>query len=63
MLRSLRIQHFALIDEIQLDFEHGFTVFTGETGSGKSIILSAAQLILGDRADLQVIAQAQRKLL
>jgi DNA repair protein RecN (Recombination protein N) len=61
MLRSLRIQHFALIDEIQLDFEHGFTVFTGETGSGKSIILSAAQLILGDRADLQVIAPGAKK--
>jgi len=46
MLRSLRIQHFALIEEVQLDFEQGFTVFTGETGSGKSIILAAAQLIL-----------------
>jgi DNA repair protein RecN (Recombination protein N) len=61
MLRSLHIQHFALIDEVQLNFEQGFTVFTGETGSGKSIILAAAQLILGDRADLQVIAPGAKK--
>ncbi len=61
MLRSLRIQHFALIEEAQLDFEQGFTVFTGETGSGKSIILAAAQLILGERADLQVIAPGAKK--
>ena len=61
MLLSLRIQHFALIDEVQLDFEQGFTVFTGETGSGKSIILAATQLILGERADLQVIAPGAKK--
>ena len=61
MLRSLRIQHFALIDEVQLHFEPGFTVFTGETGSGKSIILAATQLILGERADLQVIAPGAKK--
>jgi DNA repair protein RecN (Recombination protein N) len=61
MLRSLRIQHFALIEEVQLDFERGFTVFTGETGSGKSIILAATQLILGERADLQVIAPGAKK--
>ena len=61
MLRSLRIQHFALIDEVQLDFEQGFTVFTGETGSGKSIILAATQLILGERAELQVIAPGAKK--
>ncbi|MDP4595408.1 MAG: AAA family ATPase [Crocinitomicaceae bacterium] len=61
MLRSLRIQHFALIDEVQLDFKQGFTVFTGETGSGKSIILAATHLILGERADLQVIAPGAKK--
>jgi DNA repair protein RecN (Recombination protein N) len=61
MLRSLRIQHFALIEEVQLDFSQGFTVFTGETGSGKSIILAATQLILGERADLQVIAPGAKK--
>lgn len=61
MLRSLRIEHFALIDAVQLDFQNGFTVFTGETGSGKSIILSATQLILGDRADLSVLAPGAKK--
>jgi DNA repair protein RecN (Recombination protein N) len=61
MLCSLRIQHFALIEEVQLDFKQGFTVFTGETGSGKSIILAATQLILGERADLQVIAPGAKK--
>lgn len=61
MLLSLRIQHFALIDEVQLQFEPGFTVFTGETGSGKSIILAATQLILGERADLHVVAPGAKK--
>jgi DNA repair protein RecN (Recombination protein N) len=61
MLRSLRIQHFALIDEVQLHFEPGFSVFTGETGSGKSIILAATQLVLGDRADLSVLAPGAKK--
>lgn len=61
MLRSLRIQHFALIDEVQLHFEPGFSVFTGETGSGKSIILAATQLVLGERADLSVLAPGAKK--
>ena len=55
MLRSLRISNFALIDEVELNFENGYTVLTGETGSGKSILLHALQLILGERADLSVI--------
>ena len=61
MLQKLRIHHFALIDAVELDFENGFSVITGETGSGKSIILSAAQLILGERADLQIIASNAKK--
>ncbi|MFM7006458.1 MAG: DNA repair protein RecN [Flavobacteriales bacterium] len=61
MLRSLRIQHFALIDEVQLHFEPGFSVFTGETGSGKSIILAATQLVLGERADVSVLAPGAKK--
>jgi DNA repair protein RecN (Recombination protein N) len=55
MLRSLRISNFALIDEVELNFQNGYTVLTGETGSGKSILLDALQLILGERADLSVI--------
>ena len=55
MLTSLRISNFALIDEVELSFETGYTVLTGETGSGKSILLHALQLILGERAELSVI--------
>lgn len=55
MLTSLRISNFALIDEVELTFESGYTVLTGETGSGKSILLHALQLILGERAELSVI--------
>lgn len=55
MLVSLRISNFALIDEVELNFQAGYTVLTGETGSGKSILLHALQLILGERAELSVI--------
>ncbi|MEY4604755.1 MAG: repair protein RecN [Bacteroidota bacterium] len=55
MLKQLQIRNFALIDHVELDFEQGFTVLTGETGSGKSILLGALGLILGDRADFSVI--------
>ncbi|MFN5911429.1 MAG: AAA family ATPase, partial [Bacteroidota bacterium] len=51
MIRSLRISNFALIDELDLHLEPGFTVITGETGSGKSILLSALDLLTGERAD------------
>ncbi|MBI1836760.1 MAG: DNA repair protein RecN [Flavobacteriia bacterium] len=55
MLSNLRIQNFALIDQVAIDFNAGFTVLTGETGSGKSILLGALNLILGERADYTVI--------
>ena len=61
MLLYLRIQNFALIDDITLNFEKGFSVLTGETGSGKSIILAATNLILGERADLKIIATGAKK--
>lgn len=51
MLRRLSIRHYALIESIEWDCESGWTVLTGETGSGKSILLGALGLILGDRAD------------
>src|SRR3990170_2319497 len=50
MLLELRIRNFAIIDELSLSFSKGFNVLTGETGAGKSIILSAVQLLLGDKA-------------
>jgi DNA repair protein RecN (Recombination protein N) len=53
MLTRLEIQNFALIDQLELDWKPGLTVITGETGSGKSILLGALGLILGERANLQ----------
>lgn len=61
MLKRLAIQNFALIENIELTFENGFTVFTGETGSGKSILLGALRLILGERADYGVIRDKEKK--
>lgn len=61
MLRSLRIQNFALIDSVELNFDAGYTVITGETGSGKSILLAALNLILGERSDFSVIGPNSEK--
>ena len=61
MLRNLRIRNFALIEEVELQFNGGYTVITGETGSGKSILLNALGLILGDRADFTVIGNNGEK--
>lgn len=61
MLRTLRIQNFALIDQIELNFNAGYSVITGETGSGKSILLAALNLILGERADFSVIGPSSDK--
>ena len=55
MLKHLHIRDFAVIEEIEIQFESGMTVFTGETGAGKSIIVDALGLVLGDRADNSVI--------
>ncbi len=61
MLANLYIQNFALIEKLHLNFEKGFTVITGETGSGKSILLGALHLILGERADYGVIRDRDQK--
>lgn len=52
MLKHISIKNYALIETLELEFDNGFTVLTGETGSGKSILLGALGLILGNRADL-----------
>ena len=61
MLKSLHIKNLAIIDEAQLDFATGFTVLTGETGAGKSILLDALGLILGTRADAALVRQGAEK--
>ena len=61
MLTHLTVQNFALVDYLELAFEPGMTVVTGETGAGKSIILDALGLTLGDRADLHLIADAANR--
>lgn len=57
MLQSLRIRNLALLEELSLDFEAGFTVVTGETGAGKSILLGALSLLAGERAEKTIIRQ------
>ncbi|MDP2722759.1 MAG: DNA repair protein RecN [Bacteroidales bacterium] len=61
MLKSLFVQNYALIDELEISFSEGFTAITGETGAGKSILLGALGLILGNRADLQVLKNESQK--
>ncbi|MFA6719267.1 MAG: AAA family ATPase, partial [Prevotella sp.] len=55
MLRHLYVKNFTLIDELNIDFHSGFSVITGETGAGKSIVLGAIHLLLGQRADTKQI--------
>ena len=55
MLRDLQIRNFALIEELELSFYSGFSVLSGETGAGKSIIIDALGLLLGARASLEMI--------
>lgn len=55
MLKQLHIQNYALIDSLAIEFQNGFSVITGETGAGKSIILGAIGLLLGQRADSKAI--------
>ncbi|MDX9940957.1 MAG: DNA repair protein RecN [Bacteroidales bacterium] len=61
MLKHLLVENYALIEKLDLNFGEGFTVITGETGAGKSIMLGALALILGQRADIQVLMHSDRK--
>ena len=61
MLQSLAIKNFALIEDIKIHFSKGFTIITGETGSGKSILLDALALVLGRRADLSALRNPEEK--
>jgi len=61
MLLHLSIKNYAIIDSLEIDFKKGFSVITGETGSGKSIILGALQLLMGHRADSKSILNSDKK--
>lgn len=61
MLKHLYIKNFTLIDQLDIAFHSGFSVITGETGAGKSIILGAIGLLLGNRADSKQIKQGEKK--
>lgn len=61
MIRHLDISNFALIDSLSIDFENGFSVITGETGAGKSILLGALGFVLGERADSGVMLDETKK--
>jgi DNA repair protein RecN (Recombination protein N) len=61
MIKRLSISNYVLIDKLSIDFNEGFTSITGETGAGKSILLGALGLILGDRVDTQSLANNTKK--
>ncbi len=61
MLRTLSIRDFVIVDSIELEFSAGFTVFTGETGAGKSILIDALTLALGGRGDASVVREGAAK--
>ena len=61
MIKQLHIANYALIDTLDIDFDEGLTIITGETGAGKSIILGALSLILGERADSKAIRDTSTK--
>ncbi|MDX1563701.1 MAG: AAA family ATPase, partial [Gammaproteobacteria bacterium] len=61
MLTLLRISHYAIIDEVELELKAGFSVMTGETGAGKSILVDALGLALGDRADARAVQDGAKR--
>ena len=61
MLKSIHIQNYAIIDDLSIDFSRQLNVITGETGAGKSILMGALSLILGDRADTAVLLRRDKK--
>ena len=63
MLTSLTVKNLAIIENLQIDFENGMTVLTGETGAGKSLIIDAISLLFGYRASNNLIRDGENKTL
>ncbi|MBQ2077935.1 MAG: AAA family ATPase [Bacteroidales bacterium] len=61
MIRNLSVRNYILIEKLDIDFNSGFSVITGETGSGKSMIIGAISLLLGKRADTDVLLFKDKK--
>ena len=61
MLHKLNIQNYAIINQLEIDFSDKLNIITGETGAGKSILMGALSLILGERADSSVLQQKEKK--
>lgn len=61
MLQSLKVNNYAIIDNLEIEFSEGFNIITGETGAGKSILIGALGLIMGNRADTKVLFDLEKK--
>ncbi len=61
MLLALSLRDFVIVENLNLDFQNGFTVLTGETGAGKSITLDAIGLLLGDKADYSQVRSGAKE--
>ena len=61
MLTRLHIRNYAIIEKVNIDFSNNLTIITGETGAGKSILLGALNLIMGERADTKVLYNLDEK--
>ena len=61
MLRALEIQNFVIVEKTSLEFSAGFSVLTGETGAGKSILVDAIELLVGGRADAAVVREGAER--
>ena len=61
MLKEISILNFAIIESLDLEFTAGFNIFTGETGAGKSIILDALSIVLGEKADNSFVREGAKR--